>query len=121
MTAHPIVHVEISAAALKETSQFYADVFGWEIDHSMEDYPMFKAEGGPGGGFVPLSDVTHTVGVPLLFLATEDIEASLAEVEAHGGKTLQPKTEIGPHGWMAVFSDPAGNRIALYTSPQQAS
>ena len=124
LTTHPIVHVEIPATDLKEATQFYADVFEWEIDHSMEDYPMFKAEGGPAGGFVKLSDPAHSVGVPLLFLGTDDIEATLATIEAHGGKTLMPKTEIGEnaqHGWWAVFSDPVGNRLALYTSPHQVS
>jgi predicted enzyme related to lactoylglutathione lyase len=124
LTTHPIVHVEIPATDLKEAAQFYSEVFGWEFDHSMDFYPMFKADGGPGGGFVKLSDVSHSVGIPLLFLGTDDIEASLADVEAHGGKTLMPKTEIGEHaahGWWAVFTDPVGNRIALYTSPQQVS
>lgn len=124
MKAHPIVHVEIPAADLKEATQFYADVFGWQFDHSMDFYPMFAAEGGPGGGFVKQSDVAHTVGVPLIFLGTDDIEESLADVEAHGGKTLMPKTSIGEqgeHGWFAVFTDPTGIRFALYTSPNQAS
>ena len=124
MKAHPIVHVEIPASDLKAATQFYSDVFGWEFDHSMDYYPMFKAEGGPGGGFVQHGDVSHTVGVPLLFLGTDDIEAKLAEIEAHGGKTLMPKTSIGEnaeHGWWAVFTDPVGNRFALYTSPQQVS
>jgi predicted enzyme related to lactoylglutathione lyase len=124
MKPHPIVHVEIPATDLKEAAEFYSDVFGWEFDHSMDFYPMFRAEGGPGGGFVHLGDVSHTVGFPLLFLGTEDIEAKLAEIEARGGKTLMPKAAIGEnaeHGWWAVFSDPVGNRLALYTSPQQVS
>lgn len=119
MSDHPIVHVEIPATDLKETSQFYAEVFGWQIDHSMDYYPMFAAEGGPGGGFTQLNDVSHSVGRPLLFLGTDDIEASLAAVEAHGGKTLSPKTEIPHVGWWAVFSDPSGNAIALFKSINQ--
>lgn len=119
MSDHPIVHVEIPAADVKAASQFYADVFGWQIDHSMEEYPMFAAEGGPGGGFTKLGDPGHTVGRPLIYLATDDIEASLAAVEAHGGKTLEPKMEIPHVGWFAIFADPAGNAIALYTSIHQ--
>jgi predicted enzyme related to lactoylglutathione lyase len=121
VSAHPIVHVEIPATDLKKATAFYSEVFGWQFDHSMETYPMFKAEGGPGGGFVHLSDAAHTVGVPLLFLATDDIEATLAAVEANGGTTVMPKTDIGEHGWWAVFTDPVGNRFALYTSPAQVS
>lgn len=121
MSDHPIVHIEIPAADVKAASEFYAQVFGWQIDHSMENYPMFAAEGGPGGGFTQLSDPGHSVGRPLLYLGTDDIEASLADVEAHGGKTLQPKMEIPHVGWFAIFADPAGNAIALYTDIKQQS
>src|SRR5919204_178336 len=54
MAAHPIVHVEFPASDPKAASKFYADLFGWQIqtDPNFADYPMFQAEGGPGGGFV---------------------------------------------------------------------
>jgi hypothetical protein len=39
-------------------------------------------------------------------------------VEAAGGKILVPKTEISPdYGFMAVFLDTEGNRIALHSIP----
>jgi uncharacterized protein len=119
---HPIVHVEIPASDLKEAGKFYADVFGWQIDSStMEDYPMFAAEGGPGGGFVQLSDTAHSVGRPLLFIGTDDIDASLAAVEAHGGKTVMPRSAIPHVGWWAVFDDSVGNTLALYTRDDSAA
>jgi len=122
VTGHPIVHIEIPASDLKEASKFYADVFGWQIDtSSMEDYPMFASEGGPGGGFVQLSDTAHSVGRPLLFIGTDDIDASLAAVEAHGGKTLMPRTAIPHVGWWAVFDDSVGNTLALYTRDDSAA
>jgi predicted enzyme related to lactoylglutathione lyase len=120
MAAHPIVHVEIPTTDLKQTSQFYADVFGWQIAPAMENYFIFSAEGGPGGGFVPLTEesaagpVGMGIGRPLLHLRTDDIEATLAEVEAHGGKTLRPKEEIPGIGWWAVFADPSGNPMAIF-------
>jgi predicted enzyme related to lactoylglutathione lyase len=55
-----------------------------------------------------------------MYVSTDDIDATLAHVEALGAKTLTPKTE-GPHGWSAVFADPVGNRIALYTEPSHSS
>jgi predicted enzyme related to lactoylglutathione lyase len=125
--AHPIVHIEIPASDLKETSQFYEEVFGWQIDHSMTEYPMFRAEGGPGGGFVHVggdmsgAPVPYTVGKPLIFLDSDDIEASLAAVEANGGKTVLPKAEIQGVGWWAVFTDPAGNMLALFTDLGQGA
>ena len=127
MTAHPIVHVEIPVTDLKQSSQFYADVFGWQVTPAMENYFVFSAEGGPGGGFVPLTEQTtagpvgYGIGRPLLHVSTDDIEASLAEVEAHGGKTLRPKEEIPGIGWWAVFADPSGNPIALFRAAPHES
>jgi predicted enzyme related to lactoylglutathione lyase len=121
VASHPIVHVEIPANDLKEVSQFYGKVFGWQIDDtSMEGYPMFAAEGGPGGGFVQLTDVGHSAGKPLLFIGTDDINASLGAVEAHGGKTLMPRTAIPHVGWWAIFADSCGNTLALYTRDENA-
>jgi len=83
--------------------------------------------GGPGGAFVPLTEVTtgspvpFAVGKPLLHLGADDVDATLAAVEAHGGKTLVPKTEIPHVGWWAVFADPTGNPIALFSRNAQES
>jgi predicted enzyme related to lactoylglutathione lyase len=37
-------------------------------------------------------------------------------VEQRGGKVLQPKHPIGPHGYRALILDSEGNRIALPSS-----
>src|SRR2546421_1348318 len=49
------------------------------------------------------------IGEVLIYVFTNDIDATLAHAEALGAKTLTPKTEV-PHGWFAVFADPSGNR-----------
>ena len=118
MSNHSIVHVEIPASDPAAASKFYADLFGWKIqvDPSF-DYHMFQADPGPGGGFVKIGDqMGYKPGEVLIYVSTDDINATLAEVVALGGKTLQPKTEIPQVGWFAIFADPAGNRIALFTS-----
>jgi len=118
---HPIVHVEIPAQDTAAASKFYAEAFGWNIQHDPTfNYYMFQADPGPGGGFVQVGGMgDYKQGEVLIYIGTDDIDASLAKVEAAGGKTLQPKTEIPNVGWFAYFSDPAGNRIALYTGMQQ--
>src|SRR5690242_15180669 len=105
---HPIVHVEIPAGDLTAASQFYADVFDWQIDTSAPSYPQFQAEGGPGGGFITTTDaggqapIPYNTGQLLVYLGTGDIDATLASVEAHGGKTILPRSEIPGHGYWAV-------------------
>lgn len=40
------------------------------------------------------------------------------KIEASGGKIMVPKTQISPeYGYMAMFVDTEGNRIALHSIP----
>jgi len=116
VSSHPIVHVEIPAHDPAAAGRFYADLFGWAIQSMPEfDYHTFAAQPGPGGGFPKVDDQTFKPGDVTVYVGTDDIGATLAKVEALGGKTLLPKTEIPNIGWFAFFSDPTGNRIGLFT------
>jgi len=118
MSTHPVVHIEFPAKDTKAAGKFYGDVFDWTIDTDPNfDYTMFQAEGGPGGGFVAIGapgHITYEPGDVLLYIGTDDIEASLRKVEAHGGKAVVENTEIPGVGWFAVFTDPSGNRVGLF-------
>jgi hypothetical protein len=118
MSSHPIVHVEISGHNPSASADFYTDIFGWKIecDPNFPDYPMFDGGTGPGGGFTKIDNEMYKPGDVVVYIATDDIEATLTKIEATGGKTLLPKTEIPHMGWFAFFADPGGTRIGLYTS-----
>jgi len=117
---HPIVHIEIPAKKAGEAGKFYGDLFGWKIEADpMYDYVQFQAEGGPGGGFAELAGSTannpeYKPDSLIVYVGSDDIDADLAKVESLGGKTVFPKTEIPHVGWFAIFTDPTGNRIALF-------
>jgi predicted enzyme related to lactoylglutathione lyase len=116
MAKHSIVHVEFSAKDPKAAGEFYKELFGWKITEDTNmDYVMFDAEEGPGGGLPRVSDSTPA-GAVLVHVSTDDIEASLAKVKKLGGSTVVPKTEIPGFGWFAIFSDPTGNNVGLYTA-----
>jgi len=57
-----------------------------------------------------------TEGTLVYFTAhSGDLSIELSRVEDAGGKVLQPKTQISPEpGFMALFIDSEGNRIALH-------
>ncbi len=59
-----------------------------------------------------------TDGVLLYLNANPDVQLVLDKIEAAGGKIAMPKTEISPeYGFMAMFIDTEGNRIALHAVP----
>jgi predicted enzyme related to lactoylglutathione lyase len=121
MSEHHFVHVEFSARDREETGKFYNDLFGWKIEQDSEmNYAMFDSGDNVGGGFNPVSD-TNPAGTVIVYIGTDDIDASLAKVESLGGKIVTPKTEIPNMGWFGLFSDPTGNMVGMYTALEAES
>jgi predicted enzyme related to lactoylglutathione lyase len=107
---------ELGTTDLEGSSAFYGDLFGWEtnqMEGSPEPYLVISnAAGNTNGGMRPPAPP----GTPtfwLVYLATEDIDASLAKVSAGGGNVLVPNTDIGI-AKIAVAQDPQGAVFALY-------
>jgi predicted enzyme related to lactoylglutathione lyase len=121
MSKHPIVHIEFSAEDPLTAAKFYKDLFGWETQHIPEmNYVTFDPGTPPGGGFNPVGDQVKA-GDVLVYIATEDIDATLAKVESLGGTIRMPQTEIPDVGWFAFFSDPTGNTVGLFRESGEQS
>lgn len=116
MSKRNVVHIEIPAADTQAAGKFYQDLLGWKMQHVPEfDYTMWEDGAGYGGGFNVASE-ENPVGQVLVYIASDDIEADLKNVEKLGGKVVRGKTEIPGTGWFGLFQDPTGNTLALYTS-----
>jgi predicted enzyme related to lactoylglutathione lyase len=115
MAPHTIVHIEIPLKDTRQAAEFYGKLFGWEIEEMPEmDYVTFGTESGLGGGFPKIDGEMYKGDDPIIYIQTDDIEATLGDIEKAGGKPLMGKTEITGMGWFAFFADPSGNRMALY-------
>ncbi len=119
MSKRSIVHVEIPAKDREATAKFYSDLFGWEFEHMAgpEPYTMFKS-GNVGGGYPDVGDM-YKPGEVLIYISSDDLGADLKKIESRGGHTLVPNMEVGEFGTMAIFTDPAGNRMALWKESQR--
>ena len=114
MNSHKIIHIELSAKDRKALSKFYADVFGWELQHLDDmNYTTFKAGDGVAGGFNPVTE-QNPAGTVLIYIETDDVTASLKEVQKAGGTIISPEMEIPNTGKFGVFRDPQGNLIGLF-------
>jgi predicted enzyme related to lactoylglutathione lyase len=114
MSKHPIVHVEISAVDRQASAQFYQELFGWQVKEFPEmNYTSFATgEDEVGGGFNPVNE-ENPAGTIMIYINTDDIAASLRQVDALGGKALMQPMQIPGVGLFATFKDPAGNTLAL--------
>ncbi len=117
MSKHPIVHIEFSTQDRTQAANFYGNIFGWETQDMPEmNYTSFSSgEGSPGGGLNPVTE-DYPAGTVVVYIQTDDINGTLAKIEAQGGQVVMPKSEIPNMGWFALFKDPTGNLLGLYTS-----
>ena len=53
---------------------------------------------------------------PVITVDVESIDDALGKIEAAGGKTAIPKSEIPGMGFTAYFTDPEGNLMGLWES-----
>ncbi|MGH6619120.1 MAG: VOC family protein [Alphaproteobacteria bacterium] len=109
----PVVHFEIHGEDSKAISAFYSSVFEWTINaNNPLNYGLVDtdAEGKGIGGGICHSNMAPAV---LIYIQVDDPQLYLDKVEAAGGQTVLPVTEIPGAVTMAIFEDPAGNRIGL--------
>ena len=122
MSKRNVVHVEIPAANVEAAGRFYEALFGWKLQHDPQmNYTMWEADNGNETGGFPEVSADNPAGQVLVYIASDDIETDLKQVEKLGGKVIRPKSEIPQMGWYAFFQDPTGNVLGLYTSANPQS
>ena len=125
---HAISWFEIPATDLTRAQRFYETILDITMipmdmpGMSMRMFPLDDMMTGIGGALIDSKgfDKPSVTKGPLIYLnANPDLQVVLNKVETAGGKITVPKTEISPeHGYMAVFEDTEGNRMALHSINQ---
>ena len=120
----PVMHFEIGGPDGPALQQFYRDLFGWKVDvqsAEMGNYGLVSAnEGGIGGGLLPTTDGMPVRSYVTFYVQVDDIQVALDKLAGMGGNPIMPPMEIAPGmGHIAMFADPAGNSIGLYSLPSE--
>jgi uncharacterized protein len=109
--------IDLSTSDPAGAREFYAKVFGWQIevnpDPQYGGYGMAKIGGKDVAGMGPKMDPNAPTAWSL-YIGTDDIGALSQKVEAAGGKIIAPAFDVGPQGKMAVFQDPSGAFISAW-------
>jgi predicted enzyme related to lactoylglutathione lyase len=115
---------EIPTEDFNRAKIFYETLFNYEMQVLINEV-SFKMGLFPGEQRAPGAIVWHpgfyksssTEGVLIYFDGNPDLSNILNRVEASGGKVIIPKRQISPEfGFMAVFTDSEGNRLALHSN-----
>ncbi len=119
---------EIPVNDLDHAQKFYETIFN--IKMIPLDMPQIKMlmfpiadDANVGGAICQRGEFYEpsTKSGPLIYLnGNPDVQIILDRVEAAGGKIIIPKTKISEEqGYMAVFLDNEGNRLALHSMSEK--
>jgi predicted enzyme related to lactoylglutathione lyase len=116
---------EVPVINMERAIMFYETIFGFKLLRNqmgpldMAWFPYTESVAGAAGSLVlnkefykPSADGT------LIYFSSQngDLNDELSRVEKAGGKVIQEKTLITDDvGYMAVFLDTEGNRVALHS------
>lgn len=94
---------------------FYDAVVGWNIGEGAPEYNGYRmigrSDGGFAGGVLPLTGEMQQHGARpswLGYVHVADTDRAIGAIEAAGGRTLIPATDIPNVGRIAMVSDPQG-------------
>jgi hypothetical protein len=116
-TAHKPIWIDLGSQDAKASRDFYAKLFGWQIDVNPD--PQY---GGYGRATIKGQDVAgigpaQSPDQPTtwsFYVGTDDVDATASQVQAAGGKVIAPPFDVGDQGRMATFQDPVGAFISVW-------
>jgi predicted enzyme related to lactoylglutathione lyase len=126
MSADTLCWTDIPVTNLDRAITFYSAVLRQKVRKMSEggfEYGLLPHEEQNASGCLCVS--SDSVGGknqpsqtgPLIYLSVEGwLGEAVQAVKSNGGKVVQEKQQIGPHGFRAIIVDSEGNRIALHSS-----
>lgn len=120
MNKNIVVWFEIPVKDLSRATKFYSTVLALELQEMQHDgmnmafFP--HAEGSVTGALVEdKENAPSEKGSLVYFNGGDDLTVPLGRIEKAGGTVVMGKTSIGPWGFIAIFKDTEGNRVALHS------
>ncbi len=111
-----ICYIEIPAADISRSADFYGRVFGWRIRQRGDGATAFDDGVGEVSGTWVLGRPPAAEPGFLIYIMVDNVAAILEGIVAGGGEIVQPVGADAPE-ITARFRDPAGNVMGLYQNP----
>lgn len=117
--ANAINWFELPVIDFPRAKKFYEEIFASKMhEENMGPHQMgFFPGDGVSGAIVKAEGYKPSMDGALIYLAAgEDLTDVMNRIEGAGGKVLHPKMKVTDEiGYIAVFSDTEGNKVALHS------
>lgn len=108
--------VDLAVPDFDLAQTFYGTLFGWDIERGPEEFHGYASctkDGRVVAGLMPALDPGQP-SVWTTYLATDDLDATLAKAREAGGTILTEAIDVGDKGRMALATDPAGALVGFW-------
>jgi uncharacterized protein len=113
-----ICYIEMPAHDVRQSAEFYAQVFGWKIRQRGDGSTAFDdGVNQVSGSWIVGRPPSDMPGL-LFYIMVDSVADTIEAVRGHGGEIVQPIGADAPE-ITARFRDPAGNVIGLYQQPSR--
>jgi len=109
--------VDLFTSEPEKSRAFYGELFGWTSEDAGPEYGgyiNFSKDGIQVAGGMRNDGSNGTPDAWSVYLATENIEATVKEAEANGAQVFVPAMAVGELGSMAVMADVGGAAIGAW-------
>jgi uncharacterized protein len=110
------IWVDIGTTDIPAAVAFYSALFGWTYEDFGPDaggYGQFRKDGKQVAGIGKATDEARGTSWAV-YLASDDVAATAAKVEANGGKVILAPMDVMGQGMIAVFTDPGGAYFSVW-------
>lgn len=111
---------ELATNNLSDAKEFYTQLFGWELNRSAvspdKEYLEIYVGGTPVGGMLEMDEKWGPTPPPpywSTYIAVDDINDTIAKIEANGGSIRMAPFEAPGVGTIAVVADPSGAHFEI--------
>ena len=110
---------ELNSNDIQKSLDYYTKLMGWTVqtvDMGMGDYHIFmKGDQMIGGASAIMPEMGEVPDHWLTYLNVDDVDASVAETVAMGGKIINGPFDVPETGRMCILHDPTGAVVGLMT------
>lgn len=109
--------IDLSTSDPEAARAFYGELFGWTAADPNPDfggYFMFSLGGAPVAGCMDNAHDPARTEAWSVYLASDDIEKTLAAAVSEGGSVVVPAMPIPGAGTMGYLTDPGGAGIGVW-------